>query len=388
MVIYIIAGEPSGDLLGANIIQSLKAEISNHKLIFIGIGGERMLKAGLSESLFPMDQISIIDFFKMLPNILRIQSLINKTVKDVLSSNPSMLITIDLPEFCSRVAKKVRKFNKIIKIVHFVGPSVWAYKEDRAKKFAQNYDHLFTLLPFEAHFFEKYSLDTTFFGHYIFERDFDNIDIEKFYNKYDINSHDDVICLTPGSRMTEIKSHLPIFLEAAKILVSKYPKLKISVITANDKCNEIILNICKNYKSLKIVIISSADRIAAYKTATAAIAKSGTNTLELAACNTPFIVAYKMSWVSWLYIISIIRIPYVCLINIIANQSLIVELIQKQCNPKLIAEHIIQIKENPKTTVKLMKQVHQILKIMGLNQKQAPSKILSNKIQQLLENEL
>ena len=228
--IYIIAGEPSGDAIGAKIINHIKA-LSSH-VSFYGIGGQEMQKTGLT-SLFPMGNISLFGFLEILPHLFNVIKLINLTVKDILDCKPNIVVTIDSPGFCFRVAKKLKKLNFNTKLIHIVAPTVWAYKPKRAIKFALVYDHLLSILPFEPPLFEKYNLKTTYIGHPVFEQNFDDVDVDLFKKKHNIPNSEKIICVTPGSRKSEIIRLLPIFLSALEKVAREFDVICLTVIAVD-----------------------------------------------------------------------------------------------------------------------------------------------------------
>ncbi|MDD2840662.1 MAG: hypothetical protein PHY80_06160, partial [Rickettsiales bacterium] len=182
--IFITAGEASGDLLGGKIINALKSNAKNMNIEFIGIGSEKMKNEGL-ESIFPMKELSVMGFCEVLPKIFKLLKRINQTVDKILEQKPDLILTIDSPSFSFRVMEKLKskdkKFFDSVKKVHLIAPSIWAYKEKRAKKMAKLYNLLLCILPFEPPYFEKYGLKTEFIGHPIFDN------AEKYKFKYSRN---------------------------------------------------------------------------------------------------------------------------------------------------------------------------------------------------------
>ena len=205
--LFIIAGEKSGDLLGSKILE----KIDKSKFDIEGIGGKLMEKTGF-KSRFDMYELSVMGIFEVLPKIFKLIKRINETAKYIIKSRQDIVLTIDSPDFCFRVVKKVKKLDKdnIIKKVHFIAPSVWAYRKNRAKKISKIYDRLFCILPFEPPYFEKYGLKTIFVGHPIFDSD----SIEYSFNRKNIEykRNSKIISITVGSRMSEVKRLLPIII--------------------------------------------------------------------------------------------------------------------------------------------------------------------------------
>lgn len=370
--IYIIAGEASGDTIGCNLIKKIKE--SNPDIVIHGIGGAKMESAGLT-SLFPIDKISYMGFFDILFHILELKQLINSTIKDIKNKNPDVLITIDSPGFCYRVVKSLRKDGYKNKIMHIVAPSVWAYKPKRAKKFAMVYDHLFALLPFESPFFEKEGLKTTYIGHPVFEQEFrKNND---FRSRYNINKNEPLILVTPGSRMGELKRHLPDFIEALNKL-SSTDSFTACFAVINHK--ELVEAYLKNASFKYIITGNSDDRLASYGACDIALAKSGTNTLEIAASKTPMIVAYKVDLLSYFIIKLFIKVKYASLINIIAGREIIPEFLQSDCNKDDLCSGMKYLLDNKEARSKQVADATKILKQMGYGSKDHPSSIAAKVI--------
>lgn len=316
--LYVIAGEPSGDYLGAKVISQINS-LSRVKIL--GVGGELMQQAGLS-SIVDIQQISIGGILEIVPKLFKIKRLINLVVSDILRTNPDVLLTIDSPGFCFRIAKLVRKRNPKIKLIHLVAPSVWAWRKNRAKKLAKLYDHLLTLFDFEPSYFLKYGLKTTFVGH---------VAIEEF--KENNSPKQDILLILPGSRKQEIQMLLPIFMQSLKYL--NFERVVIPTLTHLEKL------IKETTKDMNVEIISDEkQKVELFRCSKCAIVASGTATLQLALSGCPMVCCYRLSSLSYHIIKSIIKIKYISLVNILLNQPVIPELIQDECNAINIATAI------------------------------------------------
>ena len=211
-LIYITAGEASGDALGAKLMAALKQRCDD-EIKFAGIGGNLMTVAGL-ESLFPMQELSVMGIFEILPHIKKILARIKQAANHVDRLQPNIIITIDSPGFSHRLITKIKSKN-IIKI-HYVAPSVWAWRKNRVYKFKKHFDYLLALLPFEPPYFKKVGLECYFVGHSIIESGADNGDGAKFRRAMKIADDDMILCILPGSRMGEVNRLLPIFKTVAE----------------------------------------------------------------------------------------------------------------------------------------------------------------------------
>lgn len=369
MKFYFIAGENSGDFIGAKIIKSIKEINSDriNEISFYGIGGPQMKLAGI-KSLFDFEQINLMGFFEILPHIFRINKMINETVNDIINNGTKILVTIDSPGFTFRVADKVRKLAPEIKLVHVVAPSVWAYKEGRAKKYSKVYDKLLTLLPFEPPYFTKYGLSSEFIGYPALEQDFydKSKDLRQDFN---IPDNQKIIAITPGSRKAEISRHMPIIREALDTLSATTRLTAIFV-----QPNELHVNLINKYLvGAKFDFIFSSERLKSFAVSDLALAKSGTNTIEIAASGTPMIVGYKLNYLTYLIIKTCIKITYVNIINIISNKEVIPEHIQSNFTATNIANALNTLISDPIKTNSQTANAKEILKIIGLDKEQSPS---------------
>ncbi|MEK6745723.1 MAG: lipid-A-disaccharide synthase [Pseudomonadota bacterium] len=342
LVIYLIAGEASGDLLGARLMQNLRAQLAekspNRKILFYGIGGERMEAEGMT-SLFPYHELSMMGFVEILPYILRSITHINSTVTDIILKQPDLVITIDSPGFCFRVVAKLRKTDiqtKLVpKFVHYVAPTVWAYKPQRAKKCAELFDHMLVLLPFEPPYFTKVGLDCTFVGHPVVYENKKG-DGAAFRSKYDIPDSVMLFCLLPGSRAGEVNRHMPIFTRAISMLAICYPNIALAIAVPEHAMQQLhpYLN---NSPFRAIITESEQDKKDAMAASQFAFVKSGTVAFEVAAAGTPMLITYKINKFSAWWLKRIITTKYVNLINILSRKEVIPELLQEQATPLMLA---------------------------------------------------
>ncbi|MES2214572.1 MAG: lipid-A-disaccharide synthase [Pseudomonadota bacterium] len=373
--IYIIAGEVSGDMMASKIIDALR-EISGN-LTFYGIGGEGVQKRGIV-SLFDIKRISLMGFLEIIPHILSIKNLIQSTVDDIKLKNPDIVITIDSPGFCFRVAKLLRNTCPKIKLMHVVAPSVWVYKPGRAKKFATVYDHLLTLLSFEPPFFEKEGLASTYIGHPIFEQEFGGG--EAFRKSHGIDKDTKLILVTPGSRRGEIVRHLPIFCEAIEKLSKHYPKFIVCCAIVGHE--DIVHSYLKDV-SFKYFIANGDERLQAYAAANAALAKSGTNTLEIAASKTPMIVAYKLNTLTYFIIKMLAKVKYASLINIIGKSEIIPEFLQFNCTTDKLYTALKGILDT-RAGERQIKDAEEVLRSMGYGSETKPSSVAAKAIMRVI----
>lgn len=374
--IFIIAGEASGDVLGGKLIFKIKEEIQNNpkfsgkKLEIFGVGGQNMSDQGL-KSLFDMSELSLMGFVEILPHLPKLIKRINQTAKKIIDIKPDIVVTIDSPDFCFRVIKKLNKnpISKEIKKIHFVAPTVWAYREKRAQKIAKLFDLLLVILPFEPPYFEKYGLKTAFVGHPITEN---KVNVQNnFRQKFNIKNDEILICLTPGSRMGEIKRIFPEMIAAMNILSEKYQNLVIAIQTT--KKTKIVIKEHLNQFQSKAILVDTQDKIELFSSANFAIAKSGTNTLEMAMYKLPMIVTYKVNFLTYCLVKMMIKIKFANLINLILNREIIPEMIQQNCSGPKLAEKLEYLIKNPTIQKNQIEEAQKVLKILGMDSEESPS---------------
>jgi lipid-A-disaccharide synthase len=381
--IYIIAGEASGDKLGAGLMRALK-DLYKKEVRFYGAGGPLMTAEGL-QSLFPISQISLMGFFEVLPHIFEIKKIIADTVTDIIKTEPDIVITIDSPGFNFRVAKALRDTNPKFKLVHYVAPSVWAYKEERAVKCAAIFDHMLALFPFELPYFEKVGLDITCVGHPIFDFDYDKLRKPAFRLKHNIEPDKKLICITPGSRKGEIARHMPILLRVVGALAREYEGLVVGIPAPSLEIANYIKSLIGTTQQKFIIVLSDEDKMNLYKAADLALAKSGTNTLEISACSTPQIVFYKLNIFSWYLLKLMIKVKFASIINIVAGREIIPELLQSNFTTEALYSKAKEYLQDKKIRDKQLADAEKVLVELGFRKKESSSAIAARAVRDILE---
>ncbi|WP_085908205.1 lipid-A-disaccharide synthase [Kiloniella majae] len=333
-LIYLIAGEPSGDQLGARLMAALKSETDGN-IRFAGIGGERMSAEGL-ESLFPISEISVMGLAEVLPHIPNILKRIKQTKDHVLKTKPSALVTIDAPGFSLKVSKGLK--GKSIPLIHYVAPSVWAWKPKRAEKISKYLDHLLTLLPFEPPYFEKHGLETTFVGHPVLEgQQLTGVHRDQICAELSLDASAPIMTVLPGSRRGEVSRLGPVFKDTVTELVKTLPNLQCVIPTVKN-VRPVIDELTESWPTPVRVIEGVAGKHKAFKCSDVALAASGTVALELAVDHVPTVVAYKVAPVTAFLAKFLLKIKYASLANILLDREVQPELIQEKCNvPNLVA---------------------------------------------------
>ncbi len=325
--VYIIAGEASGDQLGAHLIDGLKALVPDVE--FRGIGGTMMAGRGFG-SRFEMSELSVMGVTEVLPRLPSLLRRISETAQDVIRFEPDVLITIDSPDFCLRVAKKVRKIRPDLKVVHYVAPSVWAWRPHRAQKMAAHVDHVLALLPFEPPYMETAGMTCDFVGHPVATLPVTtSAEAEAFRAAHGIGAAAPLLCLLPGSRMGEIKRHAGTFLEVVQRLTQEIPELRVVLPAAPSVFDAVtaVFSGGQNVLVLDPKAGSDADKYAAFSASDAALAVSGTVSLELASQGTPMVIAYDASPITKFIIKRSFLLDTATLVNIVSDTRAVPEFI-------------------------------------------------------------
>ena len=374
--IYIVAGEPSGDILGDQLIKSLQTKFDSP--IFNGVGGEKM-QSNNFRSLFDMSHISIFGIFPVIKKLFFLLRKINDVVNDIVQIKPDIIILIDSPDFNHRVAKKIKRYLPDIPIICYVAPTVWAWRQGRAKKMSKYFDHLLSVIPFEVNFFEKYGLKTTYVGHPFIEK-VKKIDDKNFSNQLDLLNGDKTIIFLPGSRRSEIERHSPIMSQAIEYLRSQDLKINILIATGHKQLNQI-----REYFPDIKVITDDNEKYSLFKIADFACAASGTVTLELGLTETPTIVIYKMDKFTWFFISRMVKVKFVSLVNLILGRESSKELLQDNYTKENLIDEINKLLLDSEIQKKQIEDLREFKLIMKKNINN-PSENASNIIKNILEN--
>ncbi len=337
--IFLLAGEASGDIIGGRLMQALRRCHDGAGLTFFGVGGPRMRDQGL-KSLFPMDELSLMGFAEVLPHLPRLMRRLSQTKRQIIERQPDMVLTIDSPGFSLRLQERL-KGEDLIR-VQYVAPQVWAWRKKRAATLGAKIDHLLTLLPFEPPFFERHGLDCSFVGHPIVEETGGRGNGARFRRRYQLPEDSPVICLLPGSRMTEIRAHMPVLKDTVTNLWRHYPRLKL-ILPTLPSLVPVIKDMVADWSIAPLILEERADRFDAYAASSLAIAASGTVTLELALAQTPHITIYKTGWVTAWLARRMINVAHVNLVNLILNRPAVPELLQEDCNAERIVSSALNL---------------------------------------------
>jgi len=367
--IYLIAGEPSGDALGARLMRAMKKKTDGN-VEFFGIGGDTMEREGL-QSLFDISELAIMGLCEVIPSIPKVLKRIRQTVDDIIRIQPDAVVSIDSWSFGSRVQKKLRKLKTGIPQIHYVAPQVWAWKKKRARTMHKYVDLLLTLLPQEPKYFTPYGMETVFVGHPVIESPVVHGDQKIFRQQYNLAADKKIICLLPGSRHNEVSRLLPTFLKAAEALYRQHPEL-VFVIPTVQTVSKRVKNMLSSSALPIFVVESESDRHNAMSAATAAIAASGTVALELAIADVPHIIGYKVAPLTAALVKHFLHIRFVNLSNILLGREIVPELLQERCTAENITDCINRFLNQDNLYSHQKEGLQEVRKILGLGT-QTPS---------------
>jgi len=349
--VYLIAGEPSGDKLGAALMEGLKQ--LDPQIRFQGVGGPLMEAQGMA-SLFPMEELSVMGLAEVLPKLRGLFKRRDETVEDIIGSGADIVVTIDSPDFCLRVLRKLRGFSAV-PTVHYVAPSVWAWRAKRTDKMQGIVDHVMALLPFEPPYMEAAGLPCDFVGHPVVAEPLaDRAGAAAFRRAHGLGDAPIVLAL-PGSRKGEVGRLSDVFGESLRKLAKKRHDIQI-VIPAAAPVAALVQQQVKNWPGQPLVLdprgmspdIALAEKRAAFAVADVALAASGTVSLELAANTVPMVIAYDMNWLSRKLIRAMLQVDTVTLVNLVSETRTVPEFLGDACKPDDIARALdIALKPGP-----------------------------------------
>ena len=339
ITLCLIAGEHSGDALGGKLIEALKQERPQTEISFIGLGGDAMIKGGLT-SLFPMEEVAVMGPTAIIANLPSLIRRVYQCVDFVLENNPDALIIIDSPELTHAIAKRVRRQAPHIPIINYVSPTIWAWRPGRAAKMKPYVDEVLALLPFEpAAHKELGGPSCHYVGHPLIEKKswLERLDLTEFAIKYKLKQPQSLVVL-PGSRTNEIKHLMAPFGKAMGLLRERIGPFDLLLPTVSNQKQRITTAV-QNWPIVPQIIEGEEDKFKSFAYATAALAASGTVTLELALCETPMIVTYRYD--RYLALLKpLMKAEMFALANHVLGEKAFPELIQKDCTPENIADHL------------------------------------------------
>lgn len=341
-VIAMVAGEASGDTLGADLIKSLKKRHPEAK--FVGIGGPKMQAEGF-ESWFPMEALSVMGLFEVLKHLPKLLKIRKELIAKLIQIQPDVFIGIDAPDFNFKVESVLKKRG--VKAIHYVGPSVWAWREKRLLKIKEYVDGVLVLFPFEPPYYERYGIPVKFVGHTIANQFPEEPETDKAKSQLGFSANDMVTAILPGSRMSEIDRMADVYMQAAHRLYEIYPHMYFVIPCVHDKAKKRIQQSVEQFaKGAKVKLLDGQSRLA-LEACDQALVTSGTATLECALMKKPLVLSIIVHPISYWLMKRLATTEWIGLPNILAQKSLVTELIQENATAEKIALNMGKVIADP-----------------------------------------
>jgi lipid-A-disaccharide synthase len=341
--IFVVAGEPSGDALGASLIAGLRQRTGG-RLRVAGIGGERMRDQGLV-SLVPLADLAVIGVAEVLPRAPLILRRVRETVATVRALKPDMVVTIDSSGFSWRIAQRLRRQGEKLPLIHYVAPMVWAWRAGRARRMARWYDHLMALLPFEPPYFERVGLACSYVGHPVLDSGADCGDGARFRATHGLTPDELVISVLPGSRGGEVRRLLPVFGAALGRLQQRIGPFRVAVPTVATVAAA-AAEAARGWPGTPIIMREPQDKHDAFAASRAALAASGSVALELAMARLPMVVGYRLNPLTEALLDRVLKVRQVNLVNLLLERPLVCELLRGACTPERLAAEMVLLVED------------------------------------------
>jgi lipid-A-disaccharide synthase len=356
--IFISAGEASGDTHGAGVVKALRERFPNASVF--GMGGDKMAAAGL-EQLVDCRRLAVMGFAEVvlaLPLVLRTRRML---LREIARHNPDLIILIDYPDFHFSLLNKMRRLPKRPKILYYISPQVWAWRASRAKQLAALADHIAVIFPFETKIYEEVGLPCTFVGHPLLDEVGEIPPRGQFLKALGIEADDRVVALLPGSRVQEVKRHLPVMVKAATILRRFVPGVRFILAEAATLPSCLYEKFTANYNI--VAVRGMTHTVLAH--ANAAWVKSGSGTLEATYFGNPFVVIYKTSALTYSLGRRFVKVPYVAMANLLAGEKVVPELLQKDATPEQMASEILPFLIDAKAMETCRNKLRQVREKLG-----------------------
>ena len=335
-VFAIVAGEASGDLLGADLIRALKEQFPD--AVFEGIGGPKMQAEGF-QSLFEMDRLSVMGFIEpltRLPELLRIRRTI---VKRYSENKPAVFIGIDSPDFNLTIEAKLHSLS--VKTVHYVSPSVWAWRQGRIKKIKNSVDLMLSLFPFEADFYRQHDVPVRYVGHPLAQQLPMEPDTARARSALGLDSEIPVLCIMPGSRAGELELMADLFLDVAQVIDKVLPGLQLIIPAANEARYKYLEKLLSNRHTLSVTLIRQPSHVA-MEASDVVLLASGTTALEAMLLKKPMVVSYRLGALTYALVSPFIKTPFASIPNLLSNEMLVPELIQSKATVEALSDEVLK----------------------------------------------
>ena len=361
-LIFLVAGEPSGDMLGGRLMAAL-GDKTGGAARFAGVGGERMISEGL-ESLFPMRELSVMGYVEVVPRIPRLLARLRQTAAAARALRPDAVVTIDSPEFSFRLARRLAGAG--MPLIHYVAPQVWAHRPGRAARLPRLLDHMLALLPFEPPFFETFGLPCSFVGHPVVEEGADRGDGPAFRARHGIPPEAKVVCILAGSRHSEVVRLLPVFGETLGLLAARFSGLWAVAPTVGTVAAEVGAAAAR-WPVDTLVVTGRDEKHDAFAASTVALAASGTVALELAIAGLPAVIVYKVNPLTAWVVRRMKRVQYVSLVNLILDRPVVPEFLQERCRPDLLTDAVGALLADRRARAAQSAEARRVAELLGMS---------------------
>ncbi|MEQ8281146.1 MAG: lipid-A-disaccharide synthase [Parvibaculum sp.] len=379
--IMLVAGEPSGDALGGELMAALK-EMTGGRVRFSGVGGTRMTAEGIA-SIFPMTDISVMGPREIVPRLPAILKRIRQTVNHAVAEKPEILIVIDSPEFTHLVARRVARRAPSIPIIDYVLPSVWAWRRGRARAMKKYVRRVLALLPFEPAFLRTVGVDCVYVGHPAINRVPEPGAGERFRAARGIPPGVPLLLVLPGSRLNEVKHLIGIFGDTVRRIAADTSGLRV-VLPVVPHVRERVETAVASWPVEVVIVEEEMEKRAAFDAATAALAASGTVSLELGLARVPMVIAYRAEAAVGWFALRILKIPSVVLVNLILDRPSVREYLQFRCTPEALAEGLAPLLHDTPERARALADLDELRDRIGVGG-EAPSRRAARAVLEILE---
>lgn len=356
--ILIVAGEASGDLHAASVVQELLRRAPH--LTVEGIGGDRMRQAGVRLHAYAGD-LAVVGLIEVAYKIPALWRAYRSMIRLLRERRPDLLILVDFPDFNLLLAGRAYRLG--IPVLYFISPQVWAWRAGRIRSIARYIRQLLVIFPFEEGFYRQRGVEALYVGHPLLDRLSHSPSMDEARRRLELEETATVVGLLPGSRMSELTRHLPLLLRATRQLMMARPDLRIIIAAADGLPLDLISSHLKQEGSSARVVQGRTQEVMA--ASDLILVASGTATLEAAIIGTPMVIVYRLALVSWLLARLLIRVPYVGMVNLVAGKGIVPELIQFEATPERIADEARHLLESPERRRRMQEQLHEVRDRLG-----------------------
>jgi lipid-A-disaccharide synthase len=356
--ILIVAGEASGELYASHLVRAIKEK--DPKVRFFGLGGEKMRREGV-ELYFNIVEIAVMGYLEVARSLLKFKKIFDGLLKEVDKAPCDLAILVDYPDFNLRLAKELKKRG--IPVIYYISPQVWAWKKKRLKTIKEVVSRMIVIFPFEEEIYKKEGIPVSFPGNPLLDIVTPALSRKELFNKFNIAPGRYTVALLPGSRTSEVKSHLPIMLDTAKILKQQLNDIQFLILRSATVKEDVFKDIMNNYQlPLHLLSGMTYEGVAA---SDFAIVASGTATLETAILGTPMVLIYKVAFLTWALVRMLVKLPYVGIVNILFQKKVVPEFLQFDAKAKKIAPVIIKALTEPEELEKMKASLLKVRTILG-----------------------